>query len=75
MGFIFQDMCLKLKRAGSNTAKNLAEGGTVIASNELFSRVFFFCKTGVPQRLIYGQFFCQGLEDMKQSIEGNYQRG
>jgi len=35
---------------------------------------FFFCKAGVSQRLIYGQFFCQGQEDMKQSIQGNHRR-
>lgn len=82
MGLIFQGMCLKLKRAGSKTSKKLAEGGTVIVGSELppecvwfFVLVCFICEAGIPQRLIYGQFFCQGHEDRKRSIQGNYQRG
>lgn len=36
-----------------------------------FFLISFICKAGVPQRLICGQFFCQGHEDLsKVSKEG-----
>lgn len=60
---------------GSETGKKLAEERTEIFSGELPPDRFSFFKAGVPLRLICGQFFCQGHEDMKQSIQGNYQRG
>lgn len=72
--FFFFFFSSRLRGLDCKTGKKLSEGGRVIISSGLPPDfVFAMLEAGVPQRLIYGYFFCQSA-DMKQGVHGNYKR-